>query len=191
MTTENPPPVAVPTTVDGWRDLPAGDLPAAMLAARWYARQEDTVGGWCVMPLDVPPSSGCPTVACFISEQVARTVADRQNTAVTLAEHRAAVEQAAAVDRQLMEIVQDGDVVHVPAGADNVVTTAHGIHIESTNRWGVWGYRITADGKPVKSRSSTQARVDGYLPTGAEWQLVRKCTVLRDGQPIYTPGAEQ
>lgn len=46
----------------------------------WYAMPEDTIGGWCVKTNEIPPSqSSVDEVACFISEEVARHVADIHN----------------------------------------------------------------------------------------------------------------
>ena len=47
-----------------------------LLAVVWYARPDDTIGGWCVMPADVPPSAGShPAVADFVRERDARHIA--------------------------------------------------------------------------------------------------------------------
>lgn len=48
----------------------------------WYARKNDTIGGWCVMPVDLPPSTGIPTVGDFMNESVARYVAYTHNKEV-------------------------------------------------------------------------------------------------------------
>ena len=58
---------------------PIAALTAAQLAATWYARPDDLIGGWCVMPSDEPPSSGPPEVASFASETVAQHIADLHN----------------------------------------------------------------------------------------------------------------
>jgi hypothetical protein len=58
---------------------PIAALAAAQLAATWYARPNDLIGGWCVMPADEPPSSGPPEVASFASETVAQHIADLHN----------------------------------------------------------------------------------------------------------------
>jgi hypothetical protein len=50
------------------------------MAARWYAKPDDLIGGWCVMDIDETPRlSGRPWVATFCSEQVARHIADLHN----------------------------------------------------------------------------------------------------------------
>lgn len=45
------------------------------LACRWYARRNDLIGGWCVMPVDEPPSQGVPEVADFTSHELAEHIA--------------------------------------------------------------------------------------------------------------------
>jgi hypothetical protein len=74
--------VGVPATVEQWRQLRGPDLVKAMLSARWYARPDDLIGGWCVMPCDLPPSSGAPEVGGFMCEEHARHVADLHNQAL-------------------------------------------------------------------------------------------------------------
>ena len=51
------------------------------LNQEWFAMPEDTIGGWCVKTNEIPPSQD-PTgeVACFISEEVAKHVANIHNT---------------------------------------------------------------------------------------------------------------
>jgi hypothetical protein len=46
---------------------------------RWYARPNDLIGGYCVMPVDEPPSSGIPEVADFMDEHTAQHVAKLHN----------------------------------------------------------------------------------------------------------------
>lgn len=41
---------------------------------RWFPRADDTIGGWCLMPADVPPSTGVPPVAHFLSEETAHYI---------------------------------------------------------------------------------------------------------------------
>lgn len=45
----------------------------------WYARPDDLIGGWCVMPRNLPPSSGWPPPAEFLDEGLARHVAELHN----------------------------------------------------------------------------------------------------------------
>lgn len=65
-----------------WRHLSGHDLVAAQLAARWFVHEDDTIGGWCVMPADLPPSSGVPAVASFLAEETARHITGLHNTAL-------------------------------------------------------------------------------------------------------------
>jgi hypothetical protein len=45
----------------------------------WYARENDLIGGWCIMPIDLPPSSGVPDIGDFLTQEVAQHVADLHN----------------------------------------------------------------------------------------------------------------
>jgi hypothetical protein len=49
------------------------------LKVRWFARENDLIGGWCVMPADQPPSEGTPEVADFIRQDVAEHIAELHN----------------------------------------------------------------------------------------------------------------
>ena len=63
-----------------WRQLRGTDLVAAQMSARWHVHADDTIGGWAVMPADLPPSSGVPTVASFLAEECARHITSLHNT---------------------------------------------------------------------------------------------------------------
>jgi hypothetical protein len=47
---------------------------------RWFVVKNDMIGGWCVMPLDEPPSYGVAPVAEFLSRECADHVAQLHNT---------------------------------------------------------------------------------------------------------------
>jgi hypothetical protein len=49
------------------------------MQSRWYARPNDLIGGWCVMPVDEPPSGGMPEVADFIRQEAAGHIAALHN----------------------------------------------------------------------------------------------------------------
>jgi len=51
-----------------------------LLRVRWVAREETTIGGWCVQPEDEPPphESGL-TVACFVAREHAEHIAQLHN----------------------------------------------------------------------------------------------------------------
>jgi len=49
------------------------------MTSRWYARPDDLIGGWCVMPVDEPPSAGMPEVASFIMQEAAEHIAFLHN----------------------------------------------------------------------------------------------------------------
>lgn len=46
---------------------------------RWFARPNDLIGGWCVMPVDEPPSQGVPEVADFTTRELAEHIAQLHN----------------------------------------------------------------------------------------------------------------
>jgi hypothetical protein len=54
----------------------------AILTARWYVQPDDEIGGWCVMPVDEPPSAGHPKVADFLSREMAEHVVELHNAAL-------------------------------------------------------------------------------------------------------------
>jgi hypothetical protein len=49
------------------------------MVSRWYAKPNDLIGGWCVMPLDESPSGGMPEVADFIMQEAAEHIAFLHN----------------------------------------------------------------------------------------------------------------
>jgi hypothetical protein len=65
-----------------WRPLRGPAFVTALNRARWYVQENDEVGGWCVMPADVPPSSGVPQVASTMSYATAYNVAAEHNRAL-------------------------------------------------------------------------------------------------------------
>lgn len=65
-----------------WRTLRGDALEQSMLAVRWFVQPNDVIGGWCVTVVDLPPSSGYPEVADFLSERAARHIADLHNAAL-------------------------------------------------------------------------------------------------------------
>lgn len=50
-----------------------------LLVQPWYPREDDMIGGWCVMPIDEPPSQGTPAVASFIDQKTAEHIAELHN----------------------------------------------------------------------------------------------------------------
>lgn len=61
--------------VEKLRELRGDALVGYIMNADWYAQPDDLIGGWCVVPLDLPPSSGVFTIADFIDERAARHIA--------------------------------------------------------------------------------------------------------------------
>lgn len=70
------------TTALHWLDLRGADLDRAQLASRWWVHADDTIGGWAIMPADLPPSSGIPAVATFLSRAAAVHIVELHNTTV-------------------------------------------------------------------------------------------------------------
>jgi len=67
--------VAARQQVEELRKLRGEALVGFMMNTKWYARENDLIGGWCVVPLDLPPSSGVFEIANFIDERAARHIA--------------------------------------------------------------------------------------------------------------------
>lgn len=53
-----------------------------LLGCRWYAQPDDLIGGACIMPIDLPPSSGHPSVGDFLSDEIARHIVELHNAAL-------------------------------------------------------------------------------------------------------------
>lgn len=49
------------------------------LTYQWFAQPNDLVGGWCVMPVDEPPSYGVMEVADFTTREAAEHIAKLHN----------------------------------------------------------------------------------------------------------------
>jgi hypothetical protein len=71
-----------PQTVQQWQALDGDALVEALLRATWFPWEDDTIGGWCVMPYNGPPSTGAPTCAAFLGEKLARHIAHLHNQAL-------------------------------------------------------------------------------------------------------------
>jgi hypothetical protein len=60
------------------------------LNKEWFAMPEDTIGGWCVKANEIPPSESYEgEVACFISEEIAKHVAELHNMYLRIESFRA------------------------------------------------------------------------------------------------------
>lgn len=46
----------------------------------WFVQENDIIGGWCVMPVDEPPSLGVSEVADFTTRELAEHIANIHNT---------------------------------------------------------------------------------------------------------------
>jgi len=57
------------------RQLRGDELEDWMFFREWYAQPNDLIGGYSVMTVDLPPSSGWPEVATFMSKRAARHIA--------------------------------------------------------------------------------------------------------------------
>ena len=49
------------------------------LDREWFARENDIIGGWCVMPVDESPSLGVMEVADFTTRELAEHIAAIHN----------------------------------------------------------------------------------------------------------------
>jgi hypothetical protein len=54
-------------------------LNTGYLHYRWYVRENDLIGGWCIMPIDEPPSYGISEVADFMSRECAEHIVKLHN----------------------------------------------------------------------------------------------------------------
>lgn len=181
-------PADVRAEIERLRALRREELVDALAAATWYVHPNDLIGGWCVMPVDAPPSSGCVEIADVIAERLARAIADEHNL-----RRRIEQEKAEGLRRYRESVatrpdVRVGDVVHVPAGADSTVTTSHRVAVEEvTEHFGPSGHRVKADGTPMVSRSVEGGTKDGYVWGGVRWETLLKSTIYRDGVAVYHP----
>lgn len=68
-------------TEDPWGlvNLPGDQLIDKMMKMLWYATENDMIGGWCIMPVPLPPSSGYPCVGNFLGEEIATWIANMHN----------------------------------------------------------------------------------------------------------------
>jgi hypothetical protein len=54
-----------------------------ILNAKWYAKPNDVIGGWCVMDIDDTPSHGRFEIADFTSQEIAEHIAKLHNESIT------------------------------------------------------------------------------------------------------------
>jgi hypothetical protein len=193
--TLTPDPVDVPAPVraeiERLRGLRGGELVDALDKSTWYVHPNDVIGGWSIMPVDAPPSSGCVEVADCIAEQIAHGIADRHNARLRIEQEHAERLRRHRVKVAARPDVRPGDLIDVPAGADGNDTARHRIQVDKVNHFGASGYRIKTDGTPMVSRSVSNARSDGYAWGGVQWDTLLKSTIYRDGQIIYQPEGNQ
>jgi hypothetical protein len=70
-----------------------------------------------------------------------------------------------------------GDLVDIPAGADEVCTTRYRVRVAEIGTYGISGPRIRADGTPMVSRSIESK--DGFVNRVVPWEVVLKSTITR------------
>lgn len=68
--------------IEQLRQLRGPELLDYVMTHPWYAQPDDTIGGWCVTPLPVPPSSGVFTIANFLDSTVAHHISKLHNDAL-------------------------------------------------------------------------------------------------------------
>lgn len=56
------------------RTLNGKELEREVMRRNWFVQPDDLIGGWCIMPINQPPSSGCFEVASFMSKIAAEHV---------------------------------------------------------------------------------------------------------------------
>jgi hypothetical protein len=198
MTTTEQPAAAqpVPEDVAGWRALTGQALVDAMHHATWHAWPDDTIGGWAVMPINVPPSAGAPVVGYLMAETIAREIAAAHNlrlsAAAAVARHRA--DEQARHDAYLRmisgvrDVIQLGDVVFVPKGVDSLYNINRRFRVDNIRGDGPCGSRVKATGEGVKATGCDSADEHGNLPGYVTWIQLTQCTIYRDGTPVYQPG---
>lgn len=64
------------------RSLNPEKLEQELMSRSWYVHPNDLIGGYCVMPIDAPPSSGCFSIADFMVESHARHIVELHNRSV-------------------------------------------------------------------------------------------------------------
>lgn len=64
------------------RSLSADQLERELLSRRWFVQPNDMVGGYCAMPVNAPPSSGCFPIAEFMSEKAATLIVEMHNSTI-------------------------------------------------------------------------------------------------------------
>lgn len=63
------------------------DTMVAPMKVKWYAKPNDLIGGWCVMPIDKTPGSAPKAVyevATFCSKETAEHIASLHNQSLEL-----------------------------------------------------------------------------------------------------------
>ncbi|HEY6115944.1 MAG TPA: hypothetical protein VI172_08300 [Candidatus Dormibacteraeota bacterium] len=75
---------ATPDSLDEWRALRGDELVQAMLGRRWWACEDDTIGGWAICITGDPPSAGYPTVGGFLSQALAEHIVRLHNVSLGL-----------------------------------------------------------------------------------------------------------
>ncbi len=65
--------------VEDLRRLRGQALVVHLMRSYWYAMPNDLIGGWCVVPIQLPPSAGVVEIATFIDEEFARHIAALHN----------------------------------------------------------------------------------------------------------------
>jgi len=61
------------------RQLSGEVLENELFYRQWYVQQDDLIGGTCVMPVDLPPSTGWPEIANFLSQKCAEHIVALHN----------------------------------------------------------------------------------------------------------------
>jgi len=68
----------LPAVANLWKLGPKG-VEEYIMTNVWWVQPDDLIGGWVIVPLPLPPSSGIMQIADFTHEDVARYVASLHN----------------------------------------------------------------------------------------------------------------
>jgi hypothetical protein len=64
------------------RSLGVHAIDREIMRRKWYVHLNDLIGGYCAMPVDTPPSSGCFSIADFNSVELADHIVELHNSTI-------------------------------------------------------------------------------------------------------------
>lgn len=75
-------PSSIKEDIEYLGSLDVKQLEQELLVRRWYSHPNDLIGGYCVMPVDAPPSSGCFSIADFMTESWTAHIVQLHNSTI-------------------------------------------------------------------------------------------------------------